>query len=107
VSIDSEPFLTGEADTGKMIHVIGDVRKALRSWAKAETKRRWCRLPHQRETPATNPDGAMHLCKLVRDESPLRCAGPLPVAADRPLSLTSPPCWPATVVLSLPPTAEG
>jgi hypothetical protein len=77
VSIESEPFLTGEEmftawladDTGRMVHVIGDVRKALRRWAKAETKRRWCRLPHQGETPATNPDGTMHLCKLVRGES--------------------------------------
>jgi hypothetical protein len=77
VPLVSEPFLTGEemftawlADTtGKMGHVIGDVRKALRRWAKGETKRRWCRLPHQGATPATNPDGAMHLCKLVRGES--------------------------------------
>jgi ribonuclease HI len=76
VSRESEPFLSGEemftawlADsTGRMCHVIGDVRKALRRWARHETKQRWCRLPHQGATPATNPDGAMHLCKLVRAE---------------------------------------
>jgi hypothetical protein len=74
--LESEPFLTGEemftawlADsTGRMCHIIGDVRKALRRWAKNETKQRWCRLPHQGATPATNPDGTMHLCKLVRAE---------------------------------------
>jgi exonuclease III len=76
VSFESEPFLTGEemftawlADSkGRMCHVIGDVRKALRRWIKGEIKRRWCWLPHQGATPATNPDGAMHLCKLVRAE---------------------------------------
>jgi hypothetical protein len=77
VSLESEPFLTGEemftawlADsTGRMVHVIGDVRRALRRWARGETKQRWCRLPRQGETPATNPDGTLHLCKLVRSES--------------------------------------
>ena len=74
--LESEPFLTGEemftawlADSkGRMCHIIGDVRKALRRWARGETKQRWCRLLHQGATPETNPDGAMHLCKLVRDE---------------------------------------
>jgi exonuclease III len=74
--LESEPFLTGEemftawlADSkGRMCHIIGDVRKALRRWAKGETKQRWCRQPHQGATPKSNPDGAMHLCKLVRGE---------------------------------------
>ena len=77
VAQESEPFLTGEemftawlADrTGRMVHIVGDVRRALRRWARGEIKMRWCRLARQGATPATNPDGAMHLSKLVRGES--------------------------------------
>jgi hypothetical protein len=73
----SVPFLTGEEmftawipDTrGRMTHVIGDVRKALKRSVKRRIMHQWCALPHQGLTPKTNPDGAALLCKLARGQS--------------------------------------
>jgi hypothetical protein len=77
LNCESVPFLTGEEmftawipDTrGRMGHVIGDVRKALKRSVKRKILDRWCALPHQGLTPKTNPDGAVLLCKLVRGQS--------------------------------------
>ena len=77
VSCRSVPFLTGEEmftawipdGLGRMTHVIGDVRKALKRSVKRVILARWCALPRQGDTPRHNPDGTAHLCKLVRAKS--------------------------------------
>jgi hypothetical protein len=52
-----------------MVHVIGDVRQALKRSVKRRRLNRWCDLPHQGATPKTNRDGAVLLSKLVRGQS--------------------------------------
>jgi hypothetical protein len=77
VSYKSVPFLTGEEmftawipdAQGRMVHVIGDVRKALKRSVKRQIMADWCALPHQGATAKTNPDGATLLSKLVRGQS--------------------------------------
>jgi hypothetical protein len=74
---ESVPFLTGEEmftawipdEQGRMVHVIGDVRQALKRSVKRRILNRWCDLPHQGATPRTNRDGAALLSKLVRGQS--------------------------------------
>ena len=73
-SFSSEPFLTGEEmftawlpnDRGRYVHVIGDVRKALKQSVKRAALRRWCAKDLQGRTPAAHPDGASRLCVLIR-----------------------------------------
>ena len=70
----SVPFLTGEEmftawipdERGRLYHVIGDVRKALKRSAKRAILRQWCGLERQGETARANPDAIVQLCKLVR-----------------------------------------
>ena len=74
---ESVPFLTGEEmftawipdARGRMVHVIGDVRQALKRSVKRRILNRWCGLPRQGATPKTSPDGAALLSKLVPGQS--------------------------------------
>jgi hypothetical protein len=53
-------------DRGRYIHVIGDVRKALKQSVKRPALRRWCAKDLKGGTPAAHPDGASRLCVLIR-----------------------------------------
>ena len=53
-------------ERGPYVHVIGDVRKALKRSVKRAALRRWCAMDLQGRTPAAHPDGTSRLCVLVR-----------------------------------------